>query len=176
MTQHTDRYHPAMWILLAAWFVVSALVSSTFGKAAAAEPAWKAAYDELIKKAKKEGEVVVAGSTGRARRNSRTKPFEKKYGIKVTYLSGNQNVMMEKIITEYRVGLHKVDVWSGGARNRAQELYDAGIIQKLTPLLVHPEVTDQSLFFKGRHWWTVKGLGMLHAAFPVPVFTYTNEH
>jgi iron(III) transport system substrate-binding protein len=171
MAQQNKWFAGTTTALCAAAFAVLALGASQCANAQTSQ----AAYDELIAKAKQEGEVVVVGSTGRTRRESRTAAFQQKYGIKVTYLAGNANDMMAKIITEYRAQIHRVDVWSGGARERTQELYDGGIIQPLTPLLVHPEVTDPSLFYRGRYWWTVKDLGMLTAAFPVPIFTYNTK-
>jgi len=177
MLQHTKRHGRTTATRLGLGLAVLALVSISFGtRVSAAEyDAWKKAYDELVKNAKQEGEVVVVGSTGKARRESRTRAFEAKYGIKVSYLSGNANDMMTRIITEYKAGIHTVDVWAGGGRERAQELYNAGIIQKLTPLLVHPEVTNESHYYQGHYWWTIKDLGMLTAAFPVPVFSYNTK-
>jgi iron(III) transport system substrate-binding protein len=121
-----------------------------------AKQPWQAEYDELVAKAKQEGEVVVYAGSGRERRRARTQPFEQKYGIKVSYVSGSTNELIEKITAEYGAGVFQGDIFFGRPPDTAR-LLQARLLSPLKPLLFLPDVIDTSLFFQGRHWYTDPG-------------------
>ena len=49
------------------------------------EAAWQEKWQNVLKAAKKEGVVAVSGPAGVQSRDSLTKPFEDKYGIRVNF-------------------------------------------------------------------------------------------
>ena len=155
-------------------FAGMGLIAPPWGALAA--EAWKAEYDELVAKAKKEGEVVIYGGTGRERRRVRTEPFQKKYGIKVSYVAGRSSELIEKLRAERRAGVFEGDVYFGRPPD-VRRLKREGILTPLKPLLFLPEVTDTSKFFKGRHWYTdpEQKYGMITAAYQSNVISFNTK-
>ncbi|NIO06668.1 MAG: extracellular solute-binding protein [Deltaproteobacteria bacterium] len=135
------------------------------GEPLAAED-WKKEYDELVAKAKQEGEVVVYSGRGRERRRARTQPFEEKFGIKVSYISGRSNELFEKIKAERGAGLFEGDIFFGRPPD-TERLMREKALAPLKPLLFLPDVTDTSHFFQGKHWYTDPGekYAMIFAAY-----------
>ena len=141
-----------------------------------AAESWQAEYDRLVAKAKQEGEVVVYGGTGRERRRARTEPFEQKYGIKVSYLSGSSTELIEKVRAEHAAGVFEGDVYFGRPPDVGR-LKAEGILAPLKPLLFLPEVTDTSLFFQNKHWYTdpEQQYGMITAAYQSNVISFNTN-
>lgn len=86
----------------------------TAGLAAAQVPAgYPADYAQTIEAAKKEGKVVVYGTTDAAAANHLVKDFEALYGIKVEYNDLNSTELYNRFIAEAAAGQGTADVtWS----------------------------------------------------------------
>ncbi|HEX9878756.1 MAG TPA: extracellular solute-binding protein [Candidatus Binatia bacterium] len=140
------------------------------------KPAWQAEYEELVAKAKQEGEVVVYAGRGRERRRARTQPFEQKYGIKVSYVSGSTNELIEKVTAEYGAGVFQGDVFFARPPDTAR-LFQAKLLSPLKPLLFLPDVLDTSLFFQGKHWYTdpEDRYAMIFAAYAGDILSINNR-
>ena len=147
------------------------LAAETHGK----QP-WQAEYDELVAKAKQEGEVVVYAGSGRERRRARTQPFEQKYGIKVSYVAGSTNELIEKIRAEHAAGVFQGDVFFGRPPEIAR-LLEEKTLAPLKPLLFLPEVTDTSTFFQSKHWYSdpEQKYGMITSAFQSNVISFNTN-
>jgi len=156
--------------------VLAAVIFLTPTGGVLAAEAWQAEYDELVVKAKKEGEVVVYGGTGRERRRVRVEPFQKKYGIKVSYVAGRSSQLIEKIRAEHGAGVFEGDVYFGRPPD-VRRLKNEGILTPLKPLLFLPEVTDTSKFFKNKHWYTdpEQKYGMITAAYQSNVISFNTK-
>jgi iron(III) transport system substrate-binding protein len=134
-------------ILTAAVFIAG----SQFSQAAAASPEW----DALVKAAQKEGkvELILSGQVPQ-----RLKPafqeFEKKYNVKVNFQTGGGSAHAERILAERRVGRFTLDVWLGGANTALVSLVPNKAVTSLPELLIDPGVTDQSLWYRGKHHYT----------------------
>ncbi|NIO06667.1 MAG: extracellular solute-binding protein [Deltaproteobacteria bacterium] len=150
------------------------LIAPSAGPLAAED--WKKEYNELVAKAKQEGEVVVYGGTGRERRRVRTEPFEKKYGIKVSYVAGRGSELIEKLRAERRAGVFEGDIFFGRPPE-VRRLKNDGALTPLKPLLFHPEVTDTSKFFQGRHWYPdpEQKYAMITAAYQSNVISFNTK-
>ena len=147
---------------------IAALVMSTLGlwlvgygskgpvpftmSAAAAEPGFAQQWKQLIAAAQKEGKLVVEASGGAGRRyRPVARFFGKKFGIDVTFATGRD--AGERIMAERHAGKYLVDIMMLSQSTPLKLLIPAGALAPLPPLLIHPEVTDTSLWFRGRHFW-----------------------
>ena len=139
------------WLLsavsLAAILVLPALESR-------AEPN-SAAWKELVKAARQEGkvEVILSGQVPRLLRVAMPE-FEKKYGVKVNFQTGSGRAHSERILAERRVGRFTVDIWLGGANTALKTLLPNKVLAPVPGLLVDPEVANQSLWYKGKHYYS----------------------
>lgn len=124
-------------------------------KPPAAKPGADQAWSALIDRARQEGtvEVVLAGQLPE-RLRPLMKEFEQAYGIKVNAQIGAGREHAERLLAEQRAGKYTVDVWMGGANTALAQLYPAQALAPLKPLLVHPEVTDESRWYLGQHLWS----------------------
>ena len=137
-------------ILLAAVFF--AFAASPRLEAADPKPDVKAGWEKSVAAAKKEGEVRVWGDM------EITHPdiiaaFTKEFPfIRPILVSGKVGDLMPRIIAERRAGKYLADVYSGGLGGRA--FYDfqrAGVLDPLKPMLLLPDVVDESKWLNGKH-------------------------
>ena len=114
-------------------------------------PAW----EQLVKAARQEGrvEVIIAGQAVQKLRPAMA-TFEKKYGVKVNFQTGGGSAHAERILAERRAGRYTVDVWIGGANTALVSLMPQKALAPLPELLIDPDVTDTSHWFKGKHHYT----------------------
>ena len=112
-------------------------------------------WDQLIEAARAEGkvEVALAGQVPLKLRPG-IREFEKKYGIKVVPHTGGSNDFASRILAERSVGRYSLDVRIGGANTALLQLMPAKAMDPVDTLLVAPEVTDRSLWYKGKHYYT----------------------
>jgi iron(III) transport system substrate-binding protein len=138
--------------------LVSALVivATSWCGAYAAElkPDAKTAWEKTVAGAKKEGEVRIWGDMEITHQDI-VAAFTKEFPfIKAVLVSGKVGDLMPRIIAERRAGKYLADVYSGGLGGRA--FYDfqrAGVLDPLKPLLVLPDVVDESKWLNGKHYY-----------------------
>ncbi|MCH7654897.1 MAG: ABC transporter substrate-binding protein, partial [Chloroflexi bacterium] len=114
----------------------------------------QAEWDALIAAAKDEGQVVLVFG-GAAGRNYRPVAafFQEKFGIEAVVSTGSGSAQSDRILAEREAGQYLVDVmWVGGGSANAR-LVPANALDPIADLFIHPEVTDQSLWFRGKHWY-----------------------
>ena len=114
---------------------------------------WGGKYDDVLAAARKEGQVVLAFG-GAASRGFRpvTEVFEKKFAIKTVQSLGSGAAQVDRMLSEQRAGTWAVDVVLVGA-NSGVRFVTGDRLAEIKPLLFLPEVLDQSLWFKGQHWY-----------------------
>ena len=112
-------------------------------------------WQKLIDAARAEGkvEVALAGQVPLKLRPG-IREFEKKYGIKVVPHTGGSNDFASRILAERTVGRYSLDVRIGGANTALLQLMPAKAMDPVDSLLVLPEVTDRSLWYRGKHYYT----------------------
>jgi iron(III) transport system substrate-binding protein len=110
-------------------------------------------WDDLVKAAQREGQVE-AFLYGGLNLQKAVPAFEKKYGVKVNYQTGSSRKQAERILAERRMGRFTLDVWIGGSGSALTKLMPNGVLVPIDELLVDPEVTDPSKWFKGKHHYT----------------------
>jgi ABC-type Fe3+ transport system substrate-binding protein len=104
-------------------------------------------WQQTIDAAKKEGSVVVY-----IYRYERVlEAFKKEYPeIKVISVTGTGAQLSARLLAERRAGKYIADVFSSGATTYNQ-LYPAKALDPIRPLLLLPEVVDESKFYGGKH-------------------------
>ncbi len=117
-----------------------------------AESGFAQEWKQLIAAAQKEGKLIVEASGGAGRRYRPVAQFfAKKFGINVTFATGRDAA--ERIMAERHARRYLVDIMMISQSTPLKLLIPGGALAPLPPLLIHPEVTDTSLWFRGRHFW-----------------------
>ncbi len=128
-----QRFYALVTIVM----MVAVLVAAGYAPAAAADD-----WEKVLAAAKKEGTVAVVGPAGNDRHDLLTLAFEKKYGIKVEYLSSRSSTTGPKISAERKAGKFLWDVFVGGTTTALGVLMPEGMLDPLEPMLILPEVKD----------------------------------
>ena len=115
---------------------------------------FQAEWDALIEAAQAEGDLTMSFG-GQASENYRplVEFFEEKFGIKVVTTTGSGSASANRVLAERAAGQYLVDVIFGGVTSSNTRLVPANALDPIAELFIHPEVTDQSLWFQGRHWY-----------------------
>jgi iron(III) transport system substrate-binding protein len=134
-------------IFAAVTFVLFLLsVPATF---AAQAEAWKADWEKTLQAAKKEGRLVLYGSADYEKLFAE---FQKKFPeIRVTGVYGRGADVAKRIMAERRAERYLGDLYLNGMTTGYNVFYKAKALDPLPPVLVLPEVTDQSKWWQGKH-------------------------
>lgn len=109
---------------------------------------WSKEWEKTLAAAKKEGQVTVY--IYRYERLLET--FRKDYpDIKVTSVTGRGAQLTTRIVAERRAEKYLADVYSGGANGNFNVLYKGKALDSLKPILILPEVLDESKWYGGEH-------------------------
>lgn len=154
--RRTKRHAPGVlhYLCRMAAVVLVAVATAVGGSPASAQGDFEARWKALQEAAKKEGELVIlfGGAPGRMYRNVMNK-FGAKFGIKVIMPPGSGNRLGDRLLAERQAGRYTADIIHMGANTVTGRLLPAGVLDDLRPELIHPEVTDPALWYKGKHWW-----------------------
>jgi iron(III) transport system substrate-binding protein len=108
-------------------------------------------WGKLIAAAEKENQVTVYGPPGIAYQNA-IGAFQDAYPkIKLVYVSGSGTNNSQRLVTERRAGKYLADLFIGGSGSMIEVLFDGNLLDPIPPLLVLPEVKDQSLWLGKTH-------------------------
>jgi iron(III) transport system substrate-binding protein len=113
---------------------------------------WKQDWEKTVAAAEKEGEITIYGQS-RAGVGKAILAFKDAYPkIKTNLVGGSGSDLAKKIMAEKRAGKNLVDLSIGGGGTMVLVYYKAGHLQAIPPLLILPEVIDQT------KWWSKKHL------------------
>jgi ABC-type Fe3+ transport system substrate-binding protein len=118
--------------------------------ALAQSPDWQKKWDETIAAAKKEGKVVIMGSPDPVMRKEIVPAFTARYGIPVEYIAGQSGPLAERVKMERSSGIYSVDVFMSGIGTTFYTLLAEKILDPIKPLMLRPDVTDNSKWKLGR--------------------------
>jgi len=146
----------ALW--LAHWtrailLLVVALVSAGSSHAAESRPAWQQEWEKTVQAAKSEGQVAVYvhSTYGPVLASG---AFEKAFpGIKLTVVSGVENDLERRFSAERRAGKNLADVFMVGVL-RSYDFMQAKYLEPIKPILILPEVVDESKWWQGKHLYS----------------------
>jgi iron(III) transport system substrate-binding protein len=118
---------------------------------AAMETPWQTEWKKTVAAAEKEAQLVIYMG-GAASQTKIEEAFQSAYTkIKVIAVSGRGSEFGAKIIAERRAGKYLVDLFIGGKGTAYATLFPAKALAPIQPLLVLPEVLDQSKWWQGKH-------------------------
>lgn len=128
--------------------IVSLLAASVFlsvsARALAAQIDWKKDWEQTVAAAKKEGQVSVYIY----RYEGLLQEFKRDFpGINIVTVAGRGNELTTRIMSERRAGKYIADVYSGGPGGNYNVLYKGKALDPIKPVLILPEVVDES------KWW-----------------------
>lgn len=125
------------------------LLVALLAQSAAAQ--WRAEWDKSIAAAEKEGQVTVYGPPGTTYQNA-IGAFQDAFPkIKLVYVPGAGSNNSQRLVTERRAGKYLADLFIGGSGSIIEVIFDGNMLEPIPPLLVLPEVKDQSLWFNKMH-------------------------
>ncbi|HEY6197916.1 MAG TPA: extracellular solute-binding protein [Candidatus Binatia bacterium] len=114
----------------------------------AADSSWKQEWEKTVQAANKEGQVTAYVYRYEAAFNA----FRAEYpGIKLNTVSGTGSQLGTRLMAERRGGKNLADLFSSGANTNYNVLYKGRALDPIKPLLLLPEVVDESKWFGGRH-------------------------
>lgn len=125
---------------------------------------WEAEWEKALAGAKKEGKVMVYSTQSVALIRELGRVFQEKYGVEVEVVSGRGEELTRRMETEKRAGLNLFDVVLAGGTTILLSMKPLGLLDKLEPLLLLPEVTDPGAWVAGSVPFMDKdriGFGML---------------
>jgi iron(III) transport system substrate-binding protein len=128
------------------------LLSGATGLAAESKPPWQIEWETTVAAAEKEGLVSAYIFDSGPLTVETVQAFEKAYPkIKINQLRGRGNDLGPRIVAERRAGKYLVDVFVGGKGTAYATLYVGKVLYPIKPLLVLPEVVDESKWWQGKH-------------------------
>ena len=142
-----------LWASLGATVVTAAIVLA--GANAAGAEDFQTKWKKLIKAAQAEGQIntFLCCPLGREGEKTVIPTFEKKFGIKMINSTGRSSQQRQKIGAERRAGKFTIDVWAGGPSLSNIKLVQKRYLSPLRPLLIHPDLMDESKWYGGKMSW-----------------------
>lgn len=130
-----------------------ALIRIDMALAGEARSATTQEWDALVKRAEDEGEVAVYATDSIGNAQMIWTAFQKRYPkIKLVGTSvGRGSDLFPKLFTERRAGKYLADVFLAGPTAVHLNLYPAKVLDPMPPALVHPNVTDLTKWWQGKH-------------------------
>jgi iron(III) transport system substrate-binding protein len=125
------------------WFILALAL-----EVCAAQSDWKTNWEQTLAAAKKEGQVTVYIY----RYESLLQDFKREFpSINVVAVAGRGNDLTARIMSERRAGKFIADVFSSGTGGNYNILYKGKALDPIKPLLVLPEVVDESKWYGKEH-------------------------
>ncbi|MBI4330842.1 MAG: extracellular solute-binding protein [Chloroflexi bacterium] len=137
------------------------------------EARWETRWERTLAAAKKEGELLAYINIPAEARTPLVEGFDRKFGIKLDVVAGTSADLVTRLNSEYRAGVHQVDIFLGGTGTIAPLSKPLGFLSRLEPMLILPEVKDPGAWFGGRlpffdgdgmvlSWLSVASAGMIY--------------
>jgi ABC-type Fe3+ transport system substrate-binding protein len=142
-------------ILAGVLSIVALVAGFVFGRAqdliaAEAKAAWQADWDKTIKAAEEEGAVTIYMT--QAFEPVFKEAFQKKFPrIKVNVVTGRGFQLGQRVMNERRGEKYIADICITGNITPLTVFYKAKILEPIKPLLLLPEVVNESVWFEGKH-------------------------
>jgi ABC-type Fe3+ transport system substrate-binding protein len=125
-----------------------AAIVGVLASPAQSQTADPAKWQELQRKAKEEGQLVIIGPPFPGLRTAISNEFKSRYGIEVSYLGMNAGEAITRVDTESKAGKVGVDVYIGGT-STCWAMAGRGQIENMNGKLIAPEVVAASAWRAG---------------------------
>lgn len=117
------------------------------------DDAFQAEWDALVSAAQEEGELVLVGSTNHQEGEGEVyELFGETYGIDVSMIIGSSSEIQARLFAEIAQGVYSADVLMAGTSGQTAFI-EAGYLAPLEPLLIHPDISDRSLWHVEEFPW-----------------------
>ncbi len=137
----------ALGVVLACAFLVAEL------NAGEAKAPWQQEWEKTLQAAKSEGQVTVYVHSTYAP-VLMSGAFEKAFpGIKLTVVSGVENDLERRFTAERRANKYLADVFMVGVL-RSYDFMQAKYLDPIKPVLIVPDVLDESKWWQGNHHYS----------------------
>ncbi len=137
---------------LTAGFIV-VMLSAIASHGGEARPVWQQEWDKTVQAAKAEGQVTIYVHSAYAPVLT-SGAFEKAFpAIKLSIVSGVENDLERRFSAERRAGKYLADVFMVGVL-RSYDFMQAKFLEPIKPLLILPEVVDESKWWLGKHHYS----------------------
>ena len=131
--------------------LLSLAVAAGAMAASAPKADWQAEWEKTIAAAEKDGQVTIYGPPGITYQNAITTFQDSFPKIKLVYVPGSGTNNAQRLVTERRAGKYLADLFVGGSGTLIEVLFDSNLLEPLPPMLLLPEVKDQSAWFNKTH-------------------------
>src|SRR5262245_11546930 len=149
-----ERFFSAIcFITLSTLLAFEFLFGMTRLHAAEFRPGWQQEWEKTVPAAKAEGQVSVyvhAAYSPVLQSGALERAF---HGIKLTIVSGIENDLERRFSAERRAGKFLADVFMVVVL-RSYDFMQAKFLDPIKPLLVLPEVIDESKWWQGKHLYS----------------------
>jgi hypothetical protein len=132
--------------------------------AAVAQTPDPAKWAEVQKKAKEEGQLVLAGPPFQGMRTALTSAFKERYGIELNYLGLNAGETIARVDTESKAARVTIDANLGGT-STCWAMSQRGQIESMNGKLIDPEILHPSVWRLGKPKLNEAGAADLPADF-----------
>lgn len=127
--------------------IVGLIFGALSASAAERQEEWKAEWEKLVQSAEREGKLTVYAGSYEELVWEFQKVFSK---IKVSSVVDPGRLAI-RIMGERRAGKYLTDVLISGVSDPTSIL--SKVLDPLKPMLIHPEILDESKWHQGKHWW-----------------------
>jgi ABC-type Fe3+ transport system substrate-binding protein len=130
------------------------MASTTPAAMAAEKPRWQSEWERTLAGAKKEGAVYLWGDA-EITHSDIVAAFTKEFPfIKPITVTGKSGDLTVRLLSERRAGKFLADVYSGTMSGAAfYEFYRSGVFSPIKPTFILPEVTSESGWLGGKHYY-----------------------
>jgi iron(III) transport system substrate-binding protein len=140
---------PSLWLPRIFSLALFLLLAASHGET---DAGWQEEWQATVAAAKREGQVTIYISGYGATLDAGH--FQKDFPeIKLVTVTGQSGQLGPRILSERRAGKYLADVSSAGAQPHYQLFYASRILEPISSALILPEVTDQSKWWSGKHWY-----------------------
>jgi ABC-type Fe3+ transport system substrate-binding protein len=127
-------------------------LTGSAGSAAVSKPAWQLEWEKTVAAAEREGQFTPYIFDGGPVTVETMQAFERAYPkIRVNQLRGRGNDLGPRLMAERRAGKYLADIFTGGKGTAYATLYVGKVLDPIKPLLILPEVLDETKWWQGKH-------------------------
>ena len=175
MAMISKAEHGKLKVLASAFIIFILVLIAGVDTRGEGQAQWQKEWDGTIAVAEKEGKLVYHSGNSN---EPVFREFQKRYPkIKtVRMLTRGGSAAAQRLMAERRAGLYAADVVVMGGTS-GTSLARAGALDPIEPILILPEVLDQSKWFEGKHHYLGKKSGyvFVFAGIPRPFVGYNTK-
>lgn len=111
---------------------------------------WEQKWDQLLASAKQEGKVVVYGNIGPLLKKNLVEGFQGKFGIEMEFVVGRPPEVATRYLQERTGNIRMADFLIAGQTTTTTLLKPKGVLARLSPQIILPEVLDLKAWPEGK--------------------------